>query len=235
MKTRFNKSVVVTGVLCVCASLGAKAQYADTVNLGELPANTVSLTTNSAFTGVAYSNGQYSSTPGEYYFDTGTGPIINGVVTGSPTGAAPAFIYKFSTPSSFNMTGVVDGPFANFQNVDLYSGTPTGHASLLSAGQVICDCGPETPNASFTSLSGGGAAGNYFIELSNPAYPTWGDIGIPASLSSTQPFFAGEGLFDFKLAPQTAPEIDPASAASAVTFFLGALAVIRGRRRKEAD
>jgi hypothetical protein len=126
------------------------------------------------------------------------------------------------------MTGVVDGPFANFQNVDLYSGTPTGHSSLLSAGQVVCDCGPETPNASFTTLSGGGAAGNYFIELSNPADATWGDIGIPASLSEL--FLAGEGLFAFKLTPVSAPEIDPASAASAVTFFLGALAVIRGNK-----
>jgi hypothetical protein len=234
MRTQFSKSVVMTGVLCACASLAANAQYADTVNLGELPANTVSLTTDNAFTGIAYSNAQYSSTPGVYYFDTGTGPIINGVITGSPSGAAPAFIYEFSTPSSFNMTGDVDGPAANFQNVDLYSGTPTGHSTLLSAGQEVCNCGPGTPNVTFTSLSGGGAAGNYFIEMSNPVYPTWPNLGIPASLSDNTTA-AGEGLFAITLAPVRAPEIDPAFAASAATFFLGALAVTRGRRRREAQ
>ena len=234
MKTQFSKKVVVTGVLCVCASLGAKAQYVDTVNLGELPINTVSLTTDNAFTGTAYSNAQYSSTPGVYYYNTGTGPIINGVLSGSPSGAAPAFIYEFSTPSSFHMSGDVDGPGTNFQNVDLYSGTPTGASSLLATGQTVCLCGPGTPNVDFTSLAGGGGAGKYFIEMSNPAYPTWSNIGIPASLPSAATL-AGEGLFSFALAPVTAPEIDPALAASAVTFFLGALAVTRGRRRQEAD
>jgi hypothetical protein len=234
MKTHFSKTVVAIGVLCVCASLGAKAQYADTVNLGELPDNTVSLTTDNAFTGVAYSNAQYSSSPGVYYFNTGTGPIINGVLTGSPGGAAPEFIYEFSTPSSFHMSGDVDGPATNFQNVDLYSGIPTGHSSLIAVGQTVCECGPGTPNVTFTSLSGGGAAGNYFIEESNPAYPTWGNIGIPASQPGTETL-AGEGLFALSLARVSAPEIDPAFAASAVTFFLGALAVTRGRRRKAAD
>jgi hypothetical protein len=82
MKSSAASSLAIT-LVTGCWSIGSHAQVIDTVNLGELPSNTVSVGFSTSYLGgVASADGRYSSSPQDY---GGTGPVINGVVTASST------------------------------------------------------------------------------------------------------------------------------------------------------
>ena len=221
-----SRHMTALGVMLVAyfgAAMDAKAAYTDTVDLGAIPSNTVSLQLFNGFENTPSASAQYSDAPQAYAFYGGSGPIVNGTYTGTAAGS-PTFIYEFSASGNVQLSGQVDGPGANFQTVLLYSGTPSGASSLLATGQFFCACGPEQGGFSYTSLSGGGGPGSYYIKLSDPSYLSWLN---PAGLGGAP----GDGLFAVKVSPASAPEIDSGSAASALTLLLGTLAVLRARRR----
>jgi hypothetical protein len=51
-------------------------------------------------------------------------------------------------------------------------------------------------------------------------------------LSGANTTAGGNGFVSFTEVPAQAPEINPASAASAMTLLLGGLSVMRGRKRR---
>jgi len=202
----------------------ASAGYIDEVNLGALPAGTSTLTLYNGLssTGVPDASGL-----------VGNGPAINGIVTSSP--GPSAFIYEFTVNTVFNVYGEVDGPFINFNNVAIFSGTPASPTGTAVAGQVFCGCGPGEGGFALTTLNETWtflpfsepnpfqithanlalSPGSYFLELSNPQLSSWDPVAVNLTVSAKS---------------MSAPEIDPASAVTALTLLAGILLVFRGRR-----
>jgi hypothetical protein len=224
MKSSAAISLAIT-VVTGCWSIDSHAQFIDTVNLGALPANTVSIGFETAdVASVPYADGRYSSIPQDYGVN-GTGPLINGVVTASSS-TSPIFVVEFSAASNVQISGEIDGPGIEFQKVGLYSGS-FGSGTLVETGQPFCDCGPETPNAAYTTLSGSGGPQHYFLELSDPQTSSWGE----SNRFPSGDFEAGTGVLSVKLAA-AAPELDPGSMVAEMTFLLGCLAVLTGRKKQ---
>ena len=212
----------------------ASAGYIDEVNLGALPAGTSTLTLYNGLssTGVPDASGL-----------VGNGAAINGIVTSSP--GPSAFIYEFTVNTVFNVYGELDGPFINFNNVAIFSGTPASPTGTAVAGQVFCACGPgeggfalttlnetwtfmefQNPLFQITHANLALSPGSYFLELGNPQLSSWennpkapGYSGFPAPVSLT-----------VSAKSMNAPEIDPVSAVTALTLLAGSLLVFRGRR-----
>jgi hypothetical protein len=150
-------------------------------------------------------------------------------VTASST-ASPIFVVEFSTARNMQISGEVDGPGIVFQNVGLYSGV-FGSGTLISPGNIVCNCGPETSNTAYTALTGGGGPKNYFIELSDPTTNNWSYGSFPSNAESSQ---GGDGLFGIKLSA-SAPELDPRSTVAGITLLLGCLAVFSGRQKRAQE
>jgi hypothetical protein len=211
----------------------ASAGYIDEVNLGALPAGTSTLTLYNGLssTGVPDASGL-----------VGDGAAINGIVTSSP--GPSAFIYEFTVKTVFNVYGEVDGPFINFIDVAIFSGTPASPTGTAVAGQVFCGCGPGEGGFALTTLNETWtflpfqtnlfqithanlalSPGSYFLELSNPQLSSWEnnpkapDSGFPVPVNLT-----------VSAKSMNAPEIDPVSAVTALTLLAGSLLVFRGRR-----
>jgi len=202
----------------------ASAGYIDEVNLGALPVGTSTLTLYNGLssTGVPDASGL-----------VGNGAAINGIVTSSP--GPSAFIYEFTVNTVFNVYGEVDGPFINFNNVAIFSGTPASPTGTAVAGQVFCGCGPGEGGFALTTLNETWtflpfsepnpfqithanlalSPGSYFLELSNPQLSSWDPVAVNLTVSAKS---------------MSAPEIDPASAVTALTLLAGILLVFRGRR-----
>jgi hypothetical protein len=216
---------MISGAACLSAPI-VHAAYKDTVDLGQLSPDVVSFQFFNSLPadGVPTSQAQYSNSPQTFAMYGGSGPLINGTLTGTP-GGLPTLIYDFSSSGPIQISGAVDGPAANFQNVSLYQGSPNGTSTLISSGQFFCGCGPGVGGYSYTNLSGGGGAGNYFIELSDPQFPTWGNPAL------RQPSVAGDSLFTVKIAPANAPELDPSAAIASILALSSLIAISNGRRR----
>jgi hypothetical protein len=218
------------------ASTTASAGYIDDVNLGTLPVGTSSLT--------LYNGLSATGVPDASGF-VGNGAPINGVVTSSP--GPSEFIYQFTVKSVFNVYGEIDGPFLNFNNAAIFSGTPTSPTGEPVVGQVVCACGPEEGGFALTTLNenwnfvvgpqGSGyqithanlalSPGSYFLELSNPQLSSW-ENNPKAPGYAVYP--VAENLTVIAKAV-SAPEIDPVSAVAALTLLAGSLLVLRGRRQ----
>jgi hypothetical protein len=143
----------------------------------------------------------------------------------------------FNVPSNFfppNGTGSNDGPPNGYQAAVL-SGTinaPTAETLSFSIGsddmafayidgQIVCSDGGVHGSASVPCTTPTVAAGNhsfdlFFVDINQT------QAGLTFSINST-------GVTTTP-PPATAPEIDPASATSALMLLLGGLAVLRGRR-----
>lgn len=213
----------------------ASAGYIDEVNLGALPAGTSTLTLY---------NGLSSTAVPDASGLVGNGAAINGIVTSSP--GPSAFIYEFTVNTVFNVYGSVDGPFINFNNVAIFSGTPASPTGTAVAGQVFCGCGPGEGGFALTTLNETWtflpfsepnpfqithanlalSPGSYFLELSNPQLSSWENNpkapdygGYPVAVNLT-----------VSAKSMSAPEIDPVSAVTALTLLAGSLLVFRGRR-----
>ncbi len=205
----------------------------DDVNLGTIPVGTSTLTLYNGLspTGVPDASGA-----------VGSRPAINGIVTSSP--GSPSYIYQFTVNSVFNVFGEVDGPFINFSNAAIFSGTPASPTGTAVAGQVFCGCGPEeggfaltTLNETWTFLFNPGefqithanlalSPGSYFLELSNPQLSSWENN----PKSPDYDFYPVAENLTVTATKMNAPEIDPLSAVTALTLLAGSLLVFRGRR-----
>jgi hypothetical protein len=232
MQTR-NLILLATAAGALFTATTASAGYIDEVNLGALPAGTSTLTLY---------NGLSTSGVPDASGVVGDGAAINGIVTSTP--GPSAFIYEFTVKTVFNVYGEVDGPFLNFNNVAIFSGTPASPTGTAVAGQVFCGCGPGEGGFALTTLNETWtflpfqtnpfqithanlalSPGSYFVELSNPQLSSWEnnpklpDSGYPVPVSLT-----------VSAKSMSAPEIDPVSAVTALTLLAGSLLVFRGRR-----
>ena len=229
---RFLSSIATVGMCCLGVVVTARAAYTDTVDIGQIPADIVSLRLYDWLLVPGTQPGaqaQYSNAPqtGAGGFG-GSGPLLNGVVSGS-AGGTPTFIYEFSSRSPIQISGFVDGPFVNFSTVQMYSGTPRGPSTLISTGTLDCACGPEQGGSANTALSGGGKAANYYLEFSDPTQSAWES---PKQGNMTpQLAEVGDALFTVSI---KAPEISPVTAASALTLLLACLAMLGGRAKGAA-
>ena len=236
--------LLATAAGALFAATTASAGYIDEVNLGALPVGTSTLTLYNGLssTGVPDASGL-----------VGNGAAINGIVTSSP--GPSAFIYEFTVKTVFNVYGEVDGPFINFNNAAIFSGTPANPTGTAVAGQVFCGCGPEEGGFALTTLNETWtflpfqlfpnqtspfqithanlalSPGSYFVELSNPQLSSWENnprapnSGYPVPVTLT---VSAKSIMK-------APEIDPLSAVTALTLLAGSLLVFRGRREVPAS
>jgi hypothetical protein len=219
---------MISGVAFLTAPI-VHAAYTDTVDLGQVSPEVVSFQFFNSLPadGVPTSQGQYSDSPQTFERYGGSGPLINGTLSGTP-GGLPRLIYDFSSAGAIQISGSVDGPAANFQSVSLYREAQNGSATLISSGQFFCGCGPGAGGYSYTNLSGGGGAGNYFIELSDPQFATWANPALRV------PSVAGQGSFAVNIAPTNAPELDPGAAIASILLLSSVIAISKGRRRTHA-
>jgi hypothetical protein len=172
-------------------------------------------------------------------------------------GAAEAQTVLLNDPVFLDSTGPVTSNSAADSGTTGYQGTPGGTFTLSQASTVVIDAVTSTnsnitgqvyiqtyPTPAFgggviedgnfalgTGGIGGGSIDSATATLGAGTYDVTYLLDNRQTLPVDGPASPAENLVDIQVDSVSAPEIDPASAASGLTLLAGALLVLRGRRR----
>ena len=185
---------------------------------------------------------RFSAVPSLAYFRFGVIALvllISGITLFSVPAWADDFLFSF-TNTSGTVSGTVSGEIFGLTNNSTSAATEviiTSAPSSLGLGEatpIIATLWNDPIHNSFTELSGNLTAVNFsakdlavtgdFLTLSAGSSLT-GSTGSLISSSTIFSQFTPDP-------PPAAPEIDPQNATSALALLVGAVLVIRGRRRK---